>query len=144
MDPCLYGPVFIWAYIYMDPCLYGPIFIWTCVYMDLCSGFGATVLLYMGVSTVQEHFDPVCTLISGPFVSGHFPQTPPGADGSPRPAAHAPVPLDSPFLSASRFAVSIHHLSHTSGQSKERRGSWGCIVCPQLSTFGGTHNVSGP
>jgi len=39
------------------------------------------------------------------FVSSHFPQTPPGARGSPRPATRSPLASDSPFLRASRFAT---------------------------------------
>lgn len=84
--------------------------------------------------SVQEHFAPCLCSHLWSFVSGHFPQTPPGADGSPHPTTLSPNALDSPVLSTSRLAVPIPHLNNTTGQNKERsKGGGGFIVCLQRS-----------
>lgn len=117
----------------------GPLHSWT---MGRVSSWNIGPVHWVGCfcaglqGSVQEHFAPVCALISGALSPATFLKLPQGLT-----EVHtqqlSPIALDSPFLSASRFGVSIPHLCHTTGQNKERRGvdrgEGGLFVCLQHS-----------
>lgn len=88
--------------------------------LDLCAGWGVVVALdYEGVSRSTL---PLTVLSSLELCLRPFSFKLPQGLTEVHTQQLSPLALDPPFLSASRFAVSISHLSHTTGQSKERRG----------------------
>ena len=93
--------------------------------------------------SVRERFAPVSTLISGALSSATFLKLPLGQT-----EVHTQqlslIALDSPFLSASRLAVSIPRLTSATREDRIKRGGgrWGCCVSAEFCRTNENNSVS--